>query len=145
MDVFEIHEDQLPTDADDIWRFLEERGQFDALLIETRAALIGDLEGDPFHDAVRRALSLMGPEDNVREDALENPLAASLRSELEGPGGLAAACFRRLRGATEGGLPDLAYKAHADAMIRAMGDTRKGLSDALIAEKIGPLLKSVEP
>lgn len=145
MEAGELNKEHLPTDADDIWTFLEERGQFNLLLLETRAALIDDFEGDPFHNAVRSALSQMGPEDGLREELTANALIASVKSELAGPGGLAAACFRRLRGTTEGDLPDLAEKARADEMIGTMGDTRRGLSDALIAEKLGPLLLSDEP
>lgn len=132
-------------DDDDMWRFFEERGRFHDLLEQTRSALLEDSEGDPFRDAVQRALSMIGEDAGDEENVLENSLISSIEQELAQPGGLAAACFRRLRSRTVHQLPGLGEKARADEMLGALEDIGFGLTDTLIAEKLGPLLQSVEP
>lgn len=115
------------------------------LLEQTKGALLGEVEeDDAFREAVRLtcASRLTG---RVDLPDTGNELLGRIRGELEAPGGLAAACLRRLRESPRRHVPDLVENTQASEVMEALETSRSGFDDGFIAASIDHLFQMPDP
>lgn len=115
------------------------------LLEQTRVALVGEMEeNDSFREAVRLtcASRLIG---RVDLPDTGNEMLGRIQDELEAPGGLAAACLRRLRESPRRHVPDLVENTKASEVMEALGTPRSGFDDGFISASIDHLFRMPDP
>lgn len=122
-------------DPDDYWHHWMRDRAFHELFVQTRDALAEDCEDDSFRQAV---LLLCGDGRADDEDlpAISHPLLDAVQLELRQPGGLAAACFRRLQEPEARYYPDLVENAQASEMMENLGRSATSFPDEYISRKV---------